>query len=391
MAHLSRVFWQRKDGSTATAHRVSFVDTEGKKRFRQFQSIRKARRFMETVSTYREEIAPKGKDVPFRTVALEWFAESKLGLDGKEPIAAATEAAYDTALRVYILPFLGEASCAELDRQKLVEFRDHLLSSGMSRVYARNTLTVCKTALGYAIRIGAISVDPRVGVSVRRTKEERIKAKHFELHSKDEMRRILDAAQRLQNSPRKTIRDAWAIYGPLVFLAVHTGMRKSELRGLTWEHVDLGRQRVTVAQRLDIRGGLGTPKSVAGHRTIVIPRMVCKILEGLPRNGPFLFHNRKGRPICAANFQSRAWKVVQAEAGVPYRKFHSVRHFYASVMIAEGCSLKLLTTRLGHSNVAFTLQTYGHLFDDRETAANETALVEAAFSTNLEAAYRQVQ
>ncbi len=54
-------------------------------------------------------------------------------------------------------------------------------------------------------------------------------------------------------------------------------------------------------------------------------------------------------------------------AGLPeWATFHDLRHFYASLLIAKGCSVKVVQRRLGHLSAMETLDTYGHLWPDSE-------------------------
>src|SRR5690348_15694532 len=54
-------------------------------------------------------------------------------------------------------------------------------------------------------------------------------------------------------------------------------------------------------------------------------------------------------------------------AGLPLgTRFHDLRHFYASALIAANLNPKVIQARLGHATTAETMDTYGHLFPDSE-------------------------
>jgi integrase len=189
---------------------------------------------------------------------------------------------------------------------------------------------------------------------------------------------------------------------------VFTGMRASELRGLTWEDVDLQRKVIHVRQRADQWGVIGSPKSEAGHRTIPMSPMVVNALRewklACPRLGGgegeagrlgLVFPNGQGKPESHANIVHRGFLPIQVKAGVadahPDRKgedgepvlvacytgLHALRHFFASWAIERGFSPKRLQALLGHSSIQMTFD--GHLFpsledDHAKFAAGETLI-----------------
>src|SRR5947209_20467379 len=69
------------------------------------------------------------------------------------------------------------------------------------------------------------------------------------------------------------------------------------------------------------------------------------------------------------------WHRARPIAAMPdWATFHDLRHFYASLLIAKGCSVKAVQRRLGHQSAMETLDTYGHLWPDSddETATPST-------------------
>ena len=187
------------------------------------------------------------------------------------------------------------------------------------------------------------------------------------------------------------------------YLALMTGMRRGELAGLKWEDVDLPRARLTVKNNLveiigegipgkmrlgkattsSVTVQLSTPKSKASRRTVVLSKgTVVKLheqkvnqetwrrhaAEAWEEHG-FVFTTPTGgliRPDALA----KVFEKIAERAGVPRIRFHDMRHTAASLMISQGIPPKTVSERLGHSDVAFTLRTYTHLYDEqREEAA----------------------
>ena len=80
-----------------------------------------------------------------------------------------------------------------------------------------------------------------------------------------------------------------------------------------------------------------------------------------------------GGPVQLDNFRNRAFKRMVAKAGLPDTiTFHSLRHTHATQLLAAGVDAKTVSKRLGHSSVAFTLQTYVHVVEEVERGAADT-------------------
>ena len=198
----------------------------------------------------------------------------------------------------------------------------------------------------------------------------------------------------------------------LLVTEIFTGMRASELRGLRWEDVDLGRKLIHIHQRADAWGIMGEPKSEAGERTIPMTPMVANVLKEWKLTCPrrdrgkkgkddpgmldLVFPNGVGNVETHGNICNRGFYPLQIVAGLAEDRgekdaegqpilrakygFHCLRHFFASWLLAEGFSLKKGQGLLGHATMAMTADTYGHLLPDLENdaakmAAGELALV----------------
>jgi len=79
----------------------------------------------------------------------------------------------------------------------------------------------------------------------------------------------------------------------------------------------------------------------------------------------FVIFSDNIKPLGVNAYRSR-WATIQKIANVSYRDFHSIRHTHASVVIADGYDIKFVQERLGHSSAKITLDTYGHLFEEKK-------------------------
>ncbi|MGZ4561210.1 MAG: site-specific integrase, partial [Mycobacteriaceae bacterium] len=126
----------------------------------------------------------------------------------------------------------------------------------------------------------------------------------------------------------------------------------------------------------------GPPKTGASVRTIPLPQMVVASLAAHLQQYPtdeLVFTTNVGLPIRRPVF-SRVWRPACVRAGLPKdRTFHDLRHFYASLLIRHGESVKTVQSRLGHASAAETLDTYSHLWPDSDDRTRKA--VDAAFSS----------
>src|SRR5262249_22750584 len=139
-------------------------------------------------------------------------------------------------------------------------FRDDLLRK-CSRPMARKVLASLKSVLGEAQRRGLVAQNAAQPVKVDvKKRDQRKLAVGRDIPSKEEVQTIL--------------RKAEGRWRPLLVTSIFTGMRASEMRGLTWDDVDFERKLVHVRQRANLWGEIGAPKSAAGDREIPMSPMV---------------------------------------------------------------------------------------------------------------------
>jgi len=152
----------------------------------------------------------------------------------------------------------------------------------------------------------------------------------------------------------------------------YTGMRIGELTALTPADVDLEKQTITVNksyQRLNCRDIITTPKTPKSNRSISIPTALCDCLRDYMdkcydmRSADRLF------PFTKA-FMLAEMKKGCAKSGVKRIRVHDIRHSHASLLIDMGFTPILIADRLGHEKIETTLETYSHLYPNKQ---NEVA------------------
>ncbi|MBP2629284.1 MAG: integration/recombination/inversion protein, partial [Firmicutes bacterium] len=163
-------------------------------------------------------------------------------------------------------------------------------------------------------------------------------------------------------------------YYPALLVDVYTGLRRSELMGLKWKYVDLDNGVLTIAETLlqtnkEIYQDDDT-KTYAGKRTVSIPSEVVEVLrkhkEYVDDKAEYVFCNKKGQCPDPHNF-NRFFKSILKKAGITKNvRVHDLRHTNVSMMVLQNVNPKDISKRIGHSNYAFTMQTYAHIFPDTD-------------------------
>ncbi|MDQ0735138.1 tyrosine-type recombinase/integrase [Arthrobacter agilis] len=254
-----------------------------------------------------------------------------------------------------ILPVLGHKRMESVTRTDV-----QAAVIGWSETLAASTVKLTYTYLAgmmkAAVLDGVIRATPCVGMRLPRDEVERVRPL-----STDTVRALVEAI--------------WAPYRPLVVFGAATGLRGSEMRGLTWDRVNLSRGSVTVDRQLVSRDAgrpaWGPPETASSVRTISIGPATIAMLEDLPRVGELVF-TAGGRALTRGN-AGDAWRDARAKVPGIGDGFHQLRHYHASQLIAGGMSPVAVAHRLGHKDATETLQTYAHLWhDDDQRAATLT-------------------
>lgn len=163
-----------------------------------------------------------------------------------------------------------------------------------------------------------------------------------------------------------------------IMLAAYMGLRRSEIIALKWNNVDLKNKLLYVVEAtvLDENKNAVTkqPKSVAGKRTIPIPSVVLKALERHQKDHPTLVVPLTGNGLY------KRFKTMQKKAGLNNFRFHDLRHYNASVMLALGVPDKYAMERMGHSTNSTLKNVYQHTMENKRNEIS--AQLDDFFSKN---------
>jgi integrase len=343
---------------------VDYYDQHGKRHLKTFDTKKAAIDWrVQTQAEVRDGIhTPERDSVTVAEAAVTWLRRCET-----EGLERSTVQHYRIHVDKHIVPRIGRLKLAKLSAPMIEEFRDRLVKDH-SKPYARKILVSLKSILKEAFRRGLVSQNVAISATiVKRDRDTHDLQGGRDFPSTEEVNQIINGAS-----------GRWR---PLLITAIFTGMRSSELRGLTWEAVDFAARKIHVRQRADVWNVMGAPKSKRGRRAIPMSPMVFNTLRewklACPRGSlGIVFPNKSGNVESHANIVSRGFQPLQAALGMvadgkPKYGLHALRHFFASWMFAQGHQPENVQLWLGHSSLNVTLEVYRHLIPGNEARDQE--------------------
>jgi integrase len=173
---------------------------------------------------------------------------------------------------------------------------------------------------------------------------------------------------------------------PAFYFAAHTGMRRGEVLGLRWRDLDLDAGRVSVRQALvsvAYEATISDVKTGTSRRTIDIDEGIVQVLDDwfktrteerdgtTPSPDDLVFVKADGRSMHPDIF-SQLFDRTVARLDVPTISLHDLRHTHATLLLKAGVHVKVVSERLGHANIAFTMNVYQHVLPGMQAEAADT-------------------
>ena len=273
---------------------------------------------------------------------------------------------YQSKIEHHIKPALGQLPLAQLQPQQIQQFYAYLIlkgrTDGKGGLSARTVLHIHRIlfqALKYAVRQELLMRNPAELVDPPRVRKPQMRTL-----TQHEVSELLSTAK---STP----------YYPIIYTAIHTGLRQGELLGLRWRDLNLDLASLSVSQVLYKRRGacyFKEPKSPHSRRRLDltpslslflrqyrIDRQADRLLLGRPlTEDDLLFSNLDGIPLDPGTLTKNFARIAR-RAGLQRVRFHDLRHTCASLMLLADIHPKIVSEMLGHASVAFTLDVYSHV------------------------------
>jgi integrase len=340
----SKSIAKRTDGR----YRARYRDEAGKEHAKHFRRRVDAQRWLDEITAdvlTGAYVDPRAGKVTLRAYALKWQAAQIHRTN--------TAHAVDSALRVHALPKFGDRAIGSIRQSEIQAW-----VQGLSEKLAPATVKVTYQHLRAVFK--AAEEDRVIG----RSPCQRITMPAIE---KPEIV-PLDTAVVLKIE--KAMPAHWRA---IITLMAGTGMRPGEATGITVDRIDFLRRTVRVDRQLLLTRPhtFGPPKTKASHRTIPLPQVVVDSLaahikkHGTGQDG--MLFTAADESMLNRDYVTRAFGRAASSAGAPAgTRLHSLRHYYASLLIRHGESVKVVQARLGHASASETLDTYSHMWPDSD-------------------------
>lgn len=278
----------------------------------------------------------------------------------------ATKAQYEYQFRCNINPTLGDTRLQKLTAPMIQRLYNDKLEDGLSPKSIKNLHGTIHKALNQAVLCQYLKVNPCLACQL-----PRVEHKEMSTLTGDDLKRFLEE---IKGKP----------YSDLFLVAVLTGMRESEIIGLTWPCVDFEKGIIRIEKQYKrerkIDGGNnyrfdtlknGKKRSISPAPVVfdILKRVKVKQAENRLKYGEnydnpdeLVFTDEIGGHLC----QPTVWKHFKQRVtaiGLPDVRFHDLRHSFATISLENGDDIKTVSENLGHATVAFTLDVYGHVTD----------------------------
>jgi integrase len=358
--------WKTKAGEEREAWIVDYVDDNG----RHIETFKKKKDADAREAKVRVDVKSGVHVAPSNSVTVREAGEAWLKSVEARGLERATIKNYREYLDKHILPFIGSTKLSTLSLQRVRAFEDTLREHVNEQGKVRSSTMIRKVL----VSLGSILADAQErGLTAHNAVRERNRQQNKQKNG-DRQKGKLKVGVDIPTVEeiKGIIANAKGRWRPLLITAVFTGLRASELRGLTWADVDLKKNELHVRQRADRFNEIGRPKSEAGERTVQFPKIVGNTLKEWKLECPktelnLVFPSRTGQVETLRKIIQLGLVPAQP-GGAKYTGMHALRHFYASWCINRpqdggiGLPPKNVQERLGHATIAMTLDTYGHLF-----------------------------
>lgn len=291
-------------------------------------------------------------------------------------LSPTTADSYNINVEKHLIPYVGHILLQQLKPLHVQKLYSDLLSNGRTDgtggLSAKSVLYIHRNlheSLEHAFKMQLV---PRnVAALVTLPKAKKYQA---DVYSPEELQNLLEVAQGTDMELP-------------ISLAAGLGLRRGEILGLLWSDVNLTDKQVTINNNLvqTTNGNINkAPKSASSSRTIDLPDGLLPILErhsalqtenrhklgSVYHPGNYVYCQADGSPYCPG-YLSKKFNAFLKKRKLKQIRLHDLRHSHATLMLACGIPAKVASERLGHSNIAVTLDLYSHVLDSMQKDAAE--------------------
>ena len=256
-----------------------------------------------------------------------------------------------------ILPYFGNKRVNDITAADIRQWQNELIKMGYSPTYLKTINNQLSAIFNYAIRYYDLKSNP----CAKAGSMGKSKAEEMDFWTGEEFRKFIDSVMNKRLSY-------------MAFMILYwTGMRLGELLALNPKDVDLEKRTISITksyQRLGKKDVITPPKTSKSKRVITIPEFLAADIKDYMDSLYDLQEDDRLFPITKYYLEHEMQRGIK-ESGVKRIRVHDLRHSHASMLIELGFSPLEIANRLGHEKVETTLNTYAHLYPNKQTKLAE--------------------
>ena len=256
-----------------------------------------------------------------------------------------------------ILPYFGNKRVNDITAADICQWQNELIKMGYSPTYLKTINNQLSAIFNYAIRYYDLKSNP----CAKAGSMGKSKAEEMDFWTGEEFRKFIDSVMNKRLSYMAFMTLYW------------TGMRLGELLALNPKDVDLEKRTISITksyQRLGKKDVITPPKTLKSKRVITVPEFLAADIKDYMDSLYDLQENDRLFPITKYYLEHEMQRGIK-ESGVKRIRVHDLRHSHASMLIELGFSPLEIANRLGHEKVETTLNTYAHLYPNKQTKLAE--------------------
>ena len=256
-----------------------------------------------------------------------------------------------------ILPYFGNKRVNDITAADIRQWQNELIKMGYSPTYLKTINNQLSAIFNYAVRYYDLKSNP----CVKAGSMGKSKAEEMDFWTGEEFRKFIDSVMNKRLSYMAFMTLYW------------TGMRLGELLALNPKDIELEKRTISITksyQRLGKKDVITPPKTPKSKRVITIPEFLAADIKDYMDSLYDLQENDRLFPITKYYLEHEMQRGIK-ESGVKRIRVHDLRHSHASMLIELGFSPLEIANRLGHEKVETTLNTYAHLYPNKQTKLAE--------------------
>ena len=251
-----------------------------------------------------------------------------------------------------ILPYFGDKRVNDITAADIRQWQNELIKMGYSPTYLKTINNQLSAIFNYAVRYYDLKSNP----CVKAGSMGKSKAEEMDFWTGEEFRKFIDSVMNKRLSYMAFMTLYW------------TGMRMGELLALNPKDIDLEKRTISITksyQRLGKKDVITPPKTPKSKRVITIPEFLAADIKDYMDSLYDLQEDDRLFPITKYYLEHEMQRGIK-ESGVKRIRVHDLRHSHASMLIELGFSPLEIANRLGHEKVETTLNTYAHLYPNKQ-------------------------